>query len=182
MRIVRNTPEEFVMREAPWLLAGAHGAFTLACFGVLLKQHAQMSIAGVVGLGLLTAICAGMGLGLARWTRVVLLRPAGRIEIETLAAIGGRRIALALADLVEARADILHDADGDTSRVMLVFRNAAAAGNSPADCARIDRLRRFGLRRAGPAEIPLTVYFTGGDKARRIADAANAWAQGRAGG
>lgn len=175
MRIDRKTPDELVVLEEPWLFAIFLGSFVAALAFVLVRQHDEMSVWGSLGLAAMTAVCAGMGFAVVRRTRVILSKATGRFEFETTALIGSGRRVVSMGHFIEARADVLDDSDGRTSRLVFAFSDAMAAEIEPAERARMERLRRLGFRRAKPTEIPLAIYFTGGDKAERLAGEINAW-------
>lgn len=177
MRIDRKTPDELVVLEEPWLLAVIFCGFVLALAFVLLRQHDEMSLAGTVGLAAMTAVCAGVGSAVVRRTRVALSKATGRIAFETTALVGAGRRVVSLRHLLEARVDMLSDANGDTSRLVFAFSDAMADELDPVERARMERLKRRGLRRARITEIPLTIYFSSGDEAERIAAEINAWAK-----
>lgn len=175
MRIVSSTPETLVVKTAPWFLAGILALFTIALLFVLVEKHDEASPLAVFVMISMTAVVAGFAVATARWTTVTLSKAAGRIEFETAALIGGGRRAFALRHLIEARADALSDSDGKSSRLLFVFSDAMAAEIDPIERQKIELLRRRGLRRATPTEIPLTIYYSSGDAAERLAAEINAW-------
>lgn len=175
MRIIRSTREELSVASEPWLLAVMLAVFIVSIAYVLFAKHEEMSWAAILCATALLVFLAAALAGLARWTTVTLSKASGRIAFETRALIGGGKRIYALSDLDEARADILEDADGRSSRLLFAFRETMAETIDPVERARMENLKRRGLRRARLTDIPLTVYYVGGDCAERLAAEINAW-------
>jgi hypothetical protein len=177
MRIVRSTPDEIVVKNAPWFLAGTIGLFAASMPVAAFITRDQIDVLAVWAIAVTSALIALAGIAVARWTTVTMSKATGRIEFNTAALIGAGRRVVSFKHFIAARADVCSDAEGKASRLLFVFDDAMASELDPSECAAMERLRSRGFRRAKVTEIPLTVYYSGGDEAERLADQINAWAR-----
>ena len=154
MKVIYNTPEQLILRSRPWLLAVVFGACILGsvAFGL------NALVAGERGQALwgLIAIPAFLALFLVIFVRrddVILDRSRDLLELRHSTLLGRRKVQHRLADLERAmvQSDNKSD-DGPTYRVALVLHGGMDAGTHP-----------------------VTPVYSGGDGAKRAADAINAW-------
>lgn len=175
MRILRSTPDEFVVQTTSWLLAGALLVFAAALTPLLFGAGGSPGPFALAVMAVMISSMVAVGLAALRSMTVTLTKSTGRIEFKTVALIGAGRRVHALQNFIEARAEALSDADGKSSRLVFVFSDAMAEEIDPGERARREALRKCGFSRARLTDSPLTFYYSSGDRAERMAAAINTW-------
>ncbi|MEW2912571.1 hypothetical protein [Leisingera sp. JC11] len=159
MKITRNTPEQLILSDTPWLIGIMLAVFILVFAGAglgMLSQGGDLVLPGLVfalvggGMGAL-AFCL-----FVRRVQVILDRPGGSILIRRQSVFGYSRVEHRLADLshAEVESTTSHGKGGTRTlyRPVLVLDGGMSAGRHP-----------------------VVEAYTSGRGAERLSDAINAW-------
>jgi hypothetical protein len=153
MKIVRNSPDQLILRSVPWLLgiifAGAILGMSAAGLNGLLtgdvKFAAIMLLCGPVFMGLFFAI-------FIRRDDLILDRSRNLLELRHATVLGRHKVQHKLQYLSRAMVQTSNSDDGKTHRVALVLQGGMDAGVHP-----------------------VTEVYTSGYGATRAVDAINDW-------
>ncbi|MCB4457556.1 hypothetical protein [Leisingera sp. McT4-56] len=159
MKITRNTPEQLILSDTPWLIGIMLVLFILAFAGAgigMLSQGGDLILPGLIfalvggGMGAL-AFCL-----FVRRVQVILDRPGGSILIRRQSVFGYSRVEHRLADLSHAEVESTTSrSEGRTRtlfRPVLVLDGGMSAGRHP-----------------------VVEAYTSGRGPQRLSDAINAW-------
>lgn len=176
MRVRTETPSRLVIEERPFLYGGLMAFFVFAMTASALGGWATMAPAVRIMIVASIAVILVLAHFHIHWVGATFDRETGRIGIVRRGLLYGRHETFALGHLTGARLDSLSpDGGTPTWRVILVFSAAMPGRLDPAERARIEALRRRGLRQLPDNEVALTAYFAGRRNAERIADAISRW-------
>ncbi len=154
MKIVRNTPEQLILRSAPWLLAVLFGGFILVSIGfglnAVLAGDWGESFWGLIGIPAFMGIFAVI---FVRRDDVILDRSRDLLELRHSTFLGRRKIRHKLGDLERAIVQTSNSGDGGpTHRIALVLAGGMDAGTHP-----------------------VTPVYASGSEAQQAVEAINAW-------
>ncbi|MFG5383753.1 hypothetical protein ACEWPN_21555 [Yoonia sp. R2-816] len=153
MTIVRNSPQQLILRSVPWVLGVIFAATILGLSAAGLKNlaagqydtAAMMFLFGPVFMGIFFAV-------FVRRDDLILDRSRNLLELRHATVRGRRKIRHDLHHLSRAMVQTNHSNDGETYRVALVLDGGMDAGIHP-----------------------VTEVYTGGTGAQRTVDVINAW-------
>lgn len=153
MRVIRNTPEQLILANRPWLIGVMLILFILVFVGSGLAMLLSGEWAGLIFAG------AGGGIGFiafaafVRRVQVILDRVDGTITLRRRSVFGYSQVEHELAHLREAVLEATTTSKGGTLyRPVLVLDGGMSAGRHP-----------------------ITQAYTNGRGPQRMADAVNAW-------
>ncbi|WP_291729453.1 hypothetical protein [Leisingera sp. F5] len=159
MKITRNTPEQLILSDTPWLIGIMLVFFILVFAGAglgMLSQGGDLLWPGLI----FTFVGGGMG-ALAfclfvRRVQVILDRPDGSIVIRRQSVFGYNEVAHRLADLSHAEVESTTSRSESRTRTLyrpvLILDGGMSAGRHP-----------------------VTEAYTNGRGSQRLSDAINAW-------
>ena len=179
MKIAEQNHSRLVITERPWFLAGFLGLMAGILAWLLWDEWSNMElVARGVMVFMLTIILVIIHFTV-HWVDVRFSRALGTIELSRRGIVRNEQRRFRLDHFEHARLDESSSSDGTTYRVVLVFDDAMVA-EMPGDVREdIQTQTRRGFRQTPPNEVPLTYYFSGGERAeRKIVDAINAWVSG----
>lgn len=153
MKVVRNTPEQLILRSVPWVLgiifAGAILGMTAAALNGLLEGDytfaLMMMLFGPVFMGLFFAL-------FIRRDDLILDRSRDLLELRHATVLGRHKVQHKLQHLSKAMVQTSNSDNAKTHRVALVLESGMDAGVHP-----------------------VTEVYTSGYGATRAVDAINAW-------
>ena len=177
MKIAEQNHSRLVITERPWLLAGFLALMASVLGGLLFNEWSTMDfIARGVMISMLTILVVIIHFTI-HWVDIRFSRALGTIELSRRGIVRNEQRRYRLDHFEHARLDESSSSDGTTYRVVLVFDDAMVA-EMPDDMRDdIQKQTRRGFRQTPPNEVPLTYYFSGGERAeRKIVDAINNWA------
>ncbi len=154
MKTIRNTPEQLILRSAPWLLALLLCGFILGAIGFGLNAFFAGDRSGMFwGLLGIPAFLAIFVVIFIRRDEVIMDRSRDLLELRHSTFFGRRKIKHSLTHLKQAIVQTSNSGDnGPTHRVALVLEAGMDAGTHP-----------------------VTPVYASGKGAKRAADAINAW-------
>ncbi len=151
MKVIRNTTNQLIVEQRPWLLGIGRGAAVLVSVAIGLN----MVVAGDLS-GLWFIVGATMSLMFmfifVRRVQVVFHRPEGWVEIRRQNLRGRSTVRHSLSEISGVTVDTSNSGDTPTHRVVLHIPEGQSAG-----------------------EHPLTHYYTSGRGSKRAAKAINDW-------
>ncbi len=154
MKIVRNTPEQLILRSAPWFLAVVFGGLILVSIGCGLNAFFAGGL-GETFWGLI-GIPAFLALFLVIFVRrddLILDRSRDVLELRHSTFFGRRKVRHKLQNLERAIVQTSNSGDsGPTHRIALVLSGGMDAGTHP-----------------------VTPVYASGNGAKRGVDAINGW-------
>lgn len=157
MRIVATTPDRLTIESRPWVLGIALILAILIFLGVALFTVATEPWLAL-GMALGGALIGVMFVVFVRRVLVILDRPSGTVVIRTATLPGQTERSLRLADITGAGVETM------VSR---------SIGSSHSDLS-VSHTHRPVLRTA-TGDVPLTLVYSSGDGAARMAEAINRW-------
>lgn len=152
MKITRNTPEQLIVANVPWIIGVGLIVFILVFVGIGLS----MVISGELW-GLFFGLFGG-GMGalffvlMVRRTQVIFDRGSGHITIRTRSVFGFSETRRELAHLARAELERSRGKNGDVYRPVLIFQ-----------------------RRGAETPLPLVQVATNFGGHGRVVEAINAW-------
>jgi hypothetical protein len=154
MKIVRNTPDQLILRSVPWLIAIMLSGFLIGTvsFGLtgLLGGNLQDAFWGLFAIPLFLAVFFA---AFVRRDDVILDRSRDLLELRHSTLRGRTKIAHKLSHLTHAKLESSRTSKGArTYRIALVLEGGMDKGTHPA-----------------------TPVYTSGSGAKRGVDAINAW-------
>ncbi len=151
MKVTRNTENQLIVEERPWIIGAILSAVTLIVVGI----GANMILSGEL-LGLLVIATAAMPLLFmfifVRRVQVVFHRPEGWVEIRRQNMRTRSTVRHELSEISGASVQTSQSGDSPTHRVVLNIPKGQSAG-----------------------EHPLTIYYVSGRGSERAASAINGW-------
>jgi len=159
MKVARNTPEQLILADTPWLIGIMLVCFILAFAGAGLGMLSQGG--SLVWPGLLSVL-AGGGIGAAafcvfvRRVQVIFDRRGGSIVIRHLSVFGYQEVEHRLADLSHAEVESMTSRRQGRTRTLYRPVLVLDAGLTP-------------------GRHPVVQAFTSGRGPQRLSDAINAW-------
>lgn len=157
MRIVETTPDRLTLESRPWALGIALTLAILIFTGLALASLAtEPRLAFGMALG--AVLIGAMFVVFVRRVRVILDHPAGAVAIRTATVVGQTERILRLSDITAA---------GVETTVSRSTRSSNAV-------ASVNHTHRPVLKTA-TGDVPLTLVYSSGDGAARMAEAINRW-------
>ncbi|MEJ6404010.1 hypothetical protein [Yoonia sp. 2307UL14-13] len=154
MKIIRNTPEQLILRSVPWFMAALLSIFLLAVIGFGMQSFFEGDREGAFW-GLL-GIPAFLGIFLIAFIRrdeVILDRTRNLVEMHHSTFLGRKRVRHELQNLERAMVQAHYGSKGGkTHRVALVLSGGMDVGRHP-----------------------VTPVYSGGRSAHRAMEAINIW-------
>lgn len=154
MRIVRNTPEQLILRSVPWVIAIILSGFLLAVVGFGLKSlfegHRQDAFWGLLAIPLFLSIFI---VAFVRRDDLILDRSRNLLELRHSTFRGRTKVQHRLEHLERAKLESSRTSKGGkTYRIALVLNGGMDAGTHP-----------------------VTPVYVSGNGAKRGVEAINAW-------
>lgn len=133
MKIVRNTPDQLILRSAPWVLAVLLGGFILGSIGFGLNAFFAggrgETFWGLIGIPGFLAIFLVI---FVRRDDLILDRSRDLLELRHSTFLGRRKVRHALHNLDRAIVQTSNSGDGGpTHRIALVLTGGMDAGTHP---------------------------------------------------
>ena len=174
MKVVQNTPEQFILEERPWFFAAIMALFAWAAVYGLVTTWAKIELterALLAGLAMLFLAGAHYFI---HWVRAEFDRTTGRIDVVRRGLFYARRRTYSLRYLNQVLVEE-QSGEGATYRAVLVFDKAMLSEMDPERRERLERRKSQGLRQAAAHEAPLTVYYSSISDVKSVAKALNTW-------
>ncbi len=154
MKIVRNTPEQLIIRSVPWVIAIMLSVFLLAVIGFGLSSlFAGNTANSFWGLFLIPLFLAVFMIIFVRRDDLILDRSRNLLELRHSTFRGRTTIQHKLEHLARAKLETSHGSEGGTThRIALELDGGMDAGTHP-----------------------VTPVYVSGNGAKRGVDAINAW-------
>ena len=157
MRIVETTPDRLTLDSRPWALGIALILAILIFLGIALFTVATEPWLAL-GMALGAALIGGMFVIFVRRVRVILDRPADAVAIRTATLLGQTERTLRLSDITAAGVETtVSRSTSSSSRVTSVTHT-----HRP-------------ILKTATGDVPLTLIYSSGDGASRLAEAINRW-------
>ena len=132
MKITRNTPEQLIIANTPWLLGIMLAVFILAFVAAGLAMVSQGVWAGLLFALLGGGIGLGVFAGLVRRVQVILDRPTDTITLRTRSLFGYREVQHSLSSLDRAVLETSISSKGTSLyRPTLILASGMSAGPHP---------------------------------------------------
>jgi hypothetical protein len=133
MKIVRNTPEQLILRSVPWIMALVFSVFILVMIGfglnALMKGDGMDAFWGLLGVPAFLGIFL---VAFARRDEVILDRSRNLVELRHSTFLGRTRVQHAFTHLERAIMQAHSGSKGGTTyRVALVLGGGMDAGTHP---------------------------------------------------
>jgi hypothetical protein len=153
MKIVRNTPEQLILRSVPWIIAIMLCGFLLAVIGFGLKSLFEGNMSGTFwGLLAIPLFLSIFIIIFVRRDDLLLDRSRDLLELRHSTFRGRTRIRHRLAHLQRAELESSSGENGTTYRIALVLDGGMDADTHP-----------------------VTPVYVSGNAAKRGVEAINAW-------
>ncbi len=154
MKIVRNTPEQLILRSVPWVMSILLCAFFLGAIGFGLNAFFKGEFAEAFwGLLALPAFLSIFLIAFIRRDEVILDRSRDLLELRHATLLRRTKVRHALHNLDRAMVQTSNSGDsGPTHRAALVLHGGMDAGTHP-----------------------VSPVYSSGNGAKRAVDAINAW-------
>lgn len=153
MRVIRNTPEQLILANRPWLLGVMLILFILIFVGSGLAMILDGEWPGLILAGLGGGIGVIAFAAFVRRVQVILDRTAGTVTLRRRSVFGYSQVVHRLSHLREAVLEATASSKGGTLyRPVLVLDGGMSAGRHP-----------------------IVQSYTNGSGPQRLTDAVNAW-------
>ncbi len=154
MKVTRNTADQLIVEERPWLIGLVLIVFVLVFTGVGISMIAAGEFWGLVFLAAAAAAFLFIRIFVRR-VQVIFNRPQGWIEIRRRSMSGQSRIRHDLSEITHAEVETSNSGDGGpTHRVALIIPKGQSQGRHT-----------------------LTDYYVSGQGSLKAAKAINDWLQ-----
>ncbi|MEX0284298.1 MAG: hypothetical protein AB3N23_06775 [Paracoccaceae bacterium] len=160
MKVTRNTPDQLILSNNPWVLGVILIVFILVFVGVGLTVFLQGDWFGLLFIIMGGGIGAATFCGLVRRVQVILNRPAGTITIQRRSVFGYTRDDHDLSRL--QRADVESSTTRTDRGTSTVHRAVLVMGDG-----------------TDTTPVPIVKAYYGGPGAQELADAVNDWLPAR---
>lgn len=157
MKVTRNTPNQLIIEERPWIAGAALVIMMLVMLGIGLDMILSGNPFGLLVMAAMVIPLLFIFIFVRR-VQVVFHRPEGWVEIRRQNIHRRSTVRHSLSEISSASVDTSHSGDSPTHRVILHILDGQSAGDHP-----------------------LTQYLVSGNGSHRAAEAINDWlAQSRA--
>ena len=156
MKVTRNTENQLIVANIPWLLGLGISVFILIFVGIGLSLVIQGEMMGFLFAIIGGGVGAGCFVGFVRRTQIIFDRPSNQILIRRRSVFGYSQEKHVLSELEHVELESTRNSDGQTLyRPVMVFRSGKQPGN-----------------------VPVVLAYTNTRGPQRITDSVNAWLAG----